>query len=61
MVSKLFLSEYGEAGFSSDWKHEKLAVGARFLVITQNVVICRGRLRNVPSFNMQVQSHCSAH
>ena len=41
MVSKLFLSEYGEAGFSSDRKHEKIAVGARVLVNTQNVVISR--------------------
>ena len=46
MVSKLFLSEYVEqpdveAGFSSDRKHEKFAVGARVLVNTQNVVISR--------------------
>ena len=41
MVSKLFLSEYVEAGFSSDRKHEKFAVGAHVLVNTQNVVISR--------------------
>ena len=41
MVSKLFLSEYVYAGFSSDRKHEKLAVGAHVLVNTQNVVISR--------------------
>ena len=39
MVSKLFLSEYVEAGFSSDRKHEKFSVGAHILVNTQNVVI----------------------
>ena len=38
---KIILSEYGEAGFSSDRKHEKFAVGARVLVNTQNVVILR--------------------
>ena len=41
MVSKVFLSECVEAGFSSDWKHEKFAVGAHVLVNTQNVVISR--------------------
>ena len=41
MVSKLFLSEYVEAGFSSDRKHGKFAVGAYVLVNTQNVVISR--------------------
>ena len=40
-VSKLFLSEYVEAGFSSDRKHEKFAVGAHVLVNTRNVVISR--------------------
>ena len=40
-VSKLFLSECVDAGFSSDRKHEKFAVGARVLVNTQNVVILR--------------------
>ena len=39
MVSKLSLSKYVEAGFSSDRKHEKFAVGARVLVNTHNVVI----------------------
>ena len=38
-VLKLFLSEYVEAGFSSDRKHEKCAVGGRVLINTQNVVI----------------------
>ena len=41
MVSKLFLSEYVEAGFSSDRKHEKFAVGAHVLVNTQNVANSR--------------------
>ena len=41
MVSKLFLSECVEAGFSSGRKHEKFAVGAHVLVNTQNVVISR--------------------
>ena len=45
LVSKLFLSEYREAGFSSDRKHEKIAVGARVLVNTQNVVISRSFLQ----------------
>ena len=36
-----FLSEYVEAGFSSDRKHENFAVGARVVVNTQNVVVSR--------------------
>ena len=40
-VSKLFLSEYVEVGFSSGRKHEKFAVGAHVLVNTQIVVISR--------------------
>ena len=60
-VSKLFLSEYFKAGFSSDGKHEKFAVGGHVLINTQNVVMfCRGQLRNVPSFIMRMQSHYSA-
>ena len=39
MVSKLFLSEYVEVGFSSGRKHEKFAVRAHVLINTQNVVI----------------------
>ena len=54
-VSILFLSEYVDAAFSSDRKHEKFAVGAHILVNTQNAVIsrccfCRERLRNVAKF-----------
>ena len=41
MVSKLFLSEYVEADFSSDRKHDKFALSAHVLVNTQNVVISR--------------------
>ena len=41
MVSKLFLSEYLVAGFSSDRKDEKFAVSAHVLVNTPNVVISR--------------------
>ena len=41
MVSKLFLSENVESGFSSDRKHEKFAVGAHVLVNTQNETISR--------------------
>ena len=40
-VLKLFVSENVEAGFSSDKKHEKFAVGAHVLANTQNVVISR--------------------
>ena len=41
MVSKLFLLEYVEAGFSSDWKHDIFAVGAHVLVNTKNLVNSR--------------------
>ena len=68
MVSKLFLSEHVEAGFSSDRKHEKFVVDAHVLIKTHKytecsdftLLFCRGRLRNVPSFIMHVQGHCSA-
>ena len=64
-VLKLFLSEYLEASFSSDRKHEKFAVGAPVLVNTQNVVIsrCCFSLQRMAKkcFIMHVQSHCSAH
>ena len=64
-VSKLFLLEYMEAGFSSDWKHEKLAVGAHVLVNTQNVVISRccfqRTAKKCTKFYYAKTSHCSAH
>ena len=41
MVSKLFLSEYVEASFSSDQKQEKFAFITHVLVNTENVVIWR--------------------
>ena len=64
MVLKLFLSEYVEAGFSSDRKHEKFAIGAPVLVNTQNVVIsrcCFAEDGQEMFYYMYVQSHCSAH
>ena len=42
-VSKLFLLEYVEAGFTSDRKHEKFAVRAPILINTQNVHVVISR------------------
>ena len=64
-VKILFLSEYVEAGFSPDRKQKICLRDSRSRKYTEcsdfTLLFCRGWLRNVPSFIMHVQNHCSAH